>query len=154
MALGGQLVPWCFRDVPGISSGTGGVVWSEPQAGRYPGSSLLVPSAAHPHTHRAISGGVCVFPLSLLVTEILMPSRVTHEATVRPSPQVLFRVETGQLIAVLCLTVEPQPHVVDQVFRFYHPELTFLKKAIRLPPWHTLPGKPHTAPWRPSCRFS
>ncbi|GAB1289304.1 Nephrocystin-4 [Apodemus speciosus] len=56
--------------------------------------------------------------------------------------RVLFRVETGQLIAVLCLTVEPQPHVVDQVFRFYHPELTFLKKAIRLPPWHTLPGAP------------
>lgn len=42
---------------------------------------------------------------------------------------------------MLCLTVETQPHVVDQVFRFYHPELTFLKKAIRLPPWHTLPGR-------------
>ncbi|XP_021056887.1 nephrocystin-4 [Mus pahari] len=56
--------------------------------------------------------------------------------------KVLFRVETGRLIAVLCLTVEPQPHVVDQIFRFYHPELTFLKKAIRLPPWHTLPGAP------------
>ncbi|XP_052574700.1 nephrocystin-4 isoform X2 [Peromyscus californicus insignis] len=56
--------------------------------------------------------------------------------------KVLFRVESGRPIAVLCLTVEPQPHVVDQVFRFYHPELTFLKKAIRLPPWHTLPGAP------------
>ncbi|XP_075803016.1 nephrocystin-4 [Microtus pennsylvanicus] len=56
--------------------------------------------------------------------------------------KVLFRAETGRPIAVLCLTVEPQPHVVDQVFRFYHPELTFLKKAIRLPPWHTLPGAP------------
>lgn len=56
--------------------------------------------------------------------------------------KVLFRAESGRLIAVLCLTVEPQPHVVDQVFRFYHPELTFLKKAIRLPPWHTLPGAP------------
>ncbi|KAJ1074803.1 hypothetical protein K5549_017977, partial [Capra hircus] len=42
----------------------------------------------------------------------------------------------------LCLTAELQPHVVDQVFRFYHPELTFLKKAIRLPPWHVLPGAP------------
>ncbi|XP_047581739.1 nephrocystin-4 [Lutra lutra] len=48
----------------------------------------------------------------------------------------------GKPLAVLCLTVETQPHVVDQVFRFYHPELTFLKKAIRLPPWHTLPGAP------------
>ncbi|XP_075849533.1 nephrocystin-4 [Microcebus murinus] len=54
--------------------------------------------------------------------------------------KVLFRAGGGKPIAVLCLTVEPQPHVVDQVFRFYHPELTFLKKAIRLPPWHTLPG--------------
>ncbi|XP_006743177.1 nephrocystin-4-like [Leptonychotes weddellii] len=56
--------------------------------------------------------------------------------------QVLFRGSGGKPIAVLCLTVETQPHVVDQVFRFYHPELTFLKKAIRLPPWHTLPGAP------------
>lgn len=86
--------------------------------------------------------------------EILVLSRGTHEATMCPCPQVLFRVETGQPIAVLCLTVEPQPHVVDQVFRFYHPELTFLKKAIRLPPWHTLPGKSHTALWLPSGRFS
>nr|KAF6506895.1 nephrocystin 4 [Rousettus aegyptiacus] len=56
--------------------------------------------------------------------------------------KVLFRASGGQPIAVLRLTVEPQPPVVDQVFRFYHPELTFLKKAIRLPPWHTLPGAP------------
>ncbi|XP_005404169.1 PREDICTED: nephrocystin-4 isoform X3 [Chinchilla lanigera] len=56
--------------------------------------------------------------------------------------KVLFGVAGGRPLAVLCLTVEPQPHVVDQVFRFYHPELTFLKKAIRLPPWHTLPGAP------------
>ncbi|XP_010626139.1 nephrocystin-4 isoform X3 [Fukomys damarensis] len=56
--------------------------------------------------------------------------------------KVLFRASGGKPLAVLCLTVEPQPHVVDQVFRFYHPELTFLKKAIRLPPWHMLPGAP------------
>ncbi|XP_063487985.1 nephrocystin-4 isoform X10 [Symphalangus syndactylus] len=56
--------------------------------------------------------------------------------------KVLFRASGGKPIAVLCLTVELQPHVVDQVFRFYHPELSFLKKAIRLPPWHTLPGAP------------
>ncbi|KAB0341787.1 hypothetical protein FD754_018713 [Muntiacus muntjak] len=56
--------------------------------------------------------------------------------------KVLFRAGSGKPLAVLCLTVELQPHVVDQVFRFYHPELTFLKKAIRLPPWHTLPGAP------------
>lgn len=56
--------------------------------------------------------------------------------------KVLFRAGSGKPLAVLCLTAELQPHVVDQVFRFYHPELTFLKKAIRLPPWHMLPGAP------------
>uniref|UniRef100_A0A8C7E313 Nephrocystin 4 n=1 Tax=Naja naja TaxID=35670 RepID=A0A8C7E313_NAJNA len=45
-----------------------------------------------------------------------------------------------------CLNVETQPHTVDQTFRFYHPELTFLKKSIRLPPWHTLPGAPVGVP--------
>ncbi|XP_048375433.1 nephrocystin-4 isoform X2 [Sphaerodactylus townsendi] len=49
-------------------------------------------------------------------------------------------------IAVLSVNVEFQPHVVDQTFRFYHPELTFLKKSIRLPPWHTLPGAPAGVP--------
>ncbi|XP_055981373.1 nephrocystin-4 [Sorex fumeus] len=48
----------------------------------------------------------------------------------------------GKPLAVLCLTVMPLPHMVDQIFRFYQPECTFLKKAIRLPPWHTLPGMP------------
>ncbi|XP_051493523.1 nephrocystin-4 isoform X2 [Apus apus] len=54
--------------------------------------------------------------------------------------QVSFQVSGGKPIALLLVKVEPQPHVVDQTFRFYHPELTFLKKTIRLPPWHTLPG--------------
>ncbi|KAM7100294.1 nephrocystin-4 isoform 3-T5 [Molossus nigricans] len=56
--------------------------------------------------------------------------------------KVVFRAGSGKPLAVLRLTVQPQPHEVHQVFRFYHPELTFLKKAIRLPPWHTLPGAP------------
>ncbi|XP_046280491.1 nephrocystin-4 isoform X1 [Marmota monax] len=63
-------------------------------------------------------------------------------ATFTKHAKVLFRASSGKLLAMLQLTVEPQPHVVDQIFRFYHPELTFLKKAIRLPPWHTLPGAP------------
>ncbi|KAL2296508.1 hypothetical protein Nmel_015827 [Mimus melanotis] len=54
----------------------------------------------------------------------------------------LIQVSGGKPIALLRVKVEPQPHVVDQTFRFYHPELTFLKKTIRLPPWHTLPGTP------------
>ncbi|XP_035200703.1 nephrocystin-4 [Oxyura jamaicensis] len=60
--------------------------------------------------------------------------------------QVAFRVSGGKPIALLRVKVEPRPHVVDQTFRFYHPELTFLKKAIRLPPWHTLPGAPAGMP--------
>ncbi|NXA77410.1 NPHP4 protein, partial [Thryothorus ludovicianus] len=60
--------------------------------------------------------------------------------------QVSFQVSRGKPIALLRVKVEPQPHVVDQTFRFYHPELTFLKKTIRLPPWHTLPGTPVGVP--------
>ncbi|KAG8568686.1 hypothetical protein GDO81_014109 [Engystomops pustulosus] len=56
--------------------------------------------------------------------------------------KVSFKASDGRPIAILQVSVEPQPHVVDQTFRFYHPELTFLKKSIRLPPWYTLPGAP------------
>ncbi|CAG01756.1 unnamed protein product, partial [Tetraodon nigroviridis] len=53
--------------------------------------------------------------------------------------QVTFKAEDSELMAVLRVNVEPTPHVVDQTFRLYHPELCFLKKAIRLPPWHDPP---------------
>uniref|UniRef100_A0A8C9EYL3 Nephrocystin 4 n=1 Tax=Pavo cristatus TaxID=9049 RepID=A0A8C9EYL3_PAVCR len=66
-------------------------------------------------------------------------------AQMRPI-QVAFRVSGGKPIALLQVKVEPRPHVVDQTFRFFHPELTFLKKAIRLPPWQTLPGAPVRMP--------
>uniref|UniRef100_A0A8C5QD86 Nephrocystin 4 n=1 Tax=Leptobrachium leishanense TaxID=445787 RepID=A0A8C5QD86_9ANUR len=56
--------------------------------------------------------------------------------------KVSFKTSDGRLMAILQVNVGPQPHVVDQTFRFYHPELTFLKKSIRLPPWYTLPGAP------------
>uniref|UniRef100_A0A8C4E689 Nephrocystin-4 n=1 Tax=Dicentrarchus labrax TaxID=13489 RepID=A0A8C4E689_DICLA len=49
---------------------------------------------------------------------------------------VTFRAEDGKPVAICQVNVEPTPHVVDQTFRLYHPELCFLKKAIRLPPWH------------------
>lgn len=54
--------------------------------------------------------------------------------------QVTFKAEDGELMAVLRVNVEPTPHVIDQTFRLYHPELCFLKKAIRLPPWHDPTG--------------
>ncbi|KAI7797383.1 putative nephrocystin-4 [Triplophysa rosa] len=49
------------------------------------------------------------------------------------SIKVHFRGEDGKPLAICQVNVEPTPHVVDQTFRFYQPELTFLKKAIRLP---------------------
>ncbi|XP_058017326.1 nephrocystin-4 isoform X1 [Ahaetulla prasina] len=60
--------------------------------------------------------------------------------------KVSFTVGNGKPLAILSVSVETQPHAVDQTFRFYHPELTFLKKSIRLPPWHTLPGAPVGVP--------
>uniref|UniRef100_A0A2C9JNP9 NPHP4 Ig-like domain-containing protein n=1 Tax=Biomphalaria glabrata TaxID=6526 RepID=A0A2C9JNP9_BIOGL len=56
--------------------------------------------------------------------------------------EVTFRSEEGKAVAILIVRIEPQPHVVDQTFRFHHPENSFLKKSIRLPPYQTLPGVP------------
>uniref|UniRef100_K7F997 Nephrocystin 4 n=1 Tax=Pelodiscus sinensis TaxID=13735 RepID=K7F997_PELSI len=60
--------------------------------------------------------------------------------------KVSFKANGHKPIAILSVSVESQPPVVDQTFRFYHPELTFLKKSIRLPPWYTLPGAPAGMP--------
>ncbi|KAK1159555.1 nephrocystin-4 isoform X1 [Acipenser oxyrinchus oxyrinchus] len=60
--------------------------------------------------------------------------------------RVSFRAEDGKPLAMCQVNVEPTPHVIDQTFRFYHPELTFLKKSIRLPLWHILPGTPVGVP--------
>ncbi|XP_028849286.1 nephrocystin-4 isoform X2 [Denticeps clupeoides] len=56
--------------------------------------------------------------------------------------KVTFKAQDGKPLAICQVNVEPAPHVIDQTFRFYHPELTFLKKAIRLPPWDPVPGVP------------
>ncbi|XP_053281847.1 nephrocystin-4 [Pleuronectes platessa] len=50
--------------------------------------------------------------------------------------KVTFKANDGKPMAICQVNVEPTPHVVNQTFRLYHPELCFLKKAIRLPPWH------------------
>ena len=60
--------------------------------------------------------------------------------TVDVSPQVSFKADDGKPMAICQVNVEPTPHVVNQTFRLYHPELCFLKKAIRLPPWHDPTG--------------
>ncbi|XP_072564696.1 nephrocystin-4-like, partial [Paramormyrops kingsleyae] len=57
--------------------------------------------------------------------------------------QVVFRAEDGKPLAICEVNVERTPHVIDQTFRFYHPELTVLKKAVRLPPWDSIAGGPH-----------
>ncbi|XP_072334584.1 nephrocystin-4 isoform X3 [Scyliorhinus torazame] len=54
--------------------------------------------------------------------------------------EVSFKIENQKPIAILQVNVEDQPYVIDQTFRFYHPELTFLKKSIRLPPLEALSG--------------
>ncbi|XP_072022580.1 nephrocystin-4-like [Amphiura filiformis] len=56
--------------------------------------------------------------------------------------KVQFKTQDSKPIAILSLNIEPQPHVIDQTFRFHHPEQSFLKKSVRLPPFHSLPGTP------------
>ncbi|WAR15228.1 NPHP4-like protein, partial [Mya arenaria] len=58
------------------------------------------------------------------------------------SLKVFFKNEDEKPLAILLLKVEPQPHIIDQTFRFHSPEQTFLKKSIRLPPLEGLPGAP------------
>lgn len=49
-------------------------------------------------------------------------------------------VADNKLISILALKVEPEPHVIDQTFRFHQPEQSFLKKSIRLPPFQNMVG--------------
>ena len=55
--------------------------------------------------------------------------------------KVFFRTQESKPISILSVNVEPQPHIIDQTFRFHHPEQTFFKKCIRLPLMHTMAGK-------------
>ncbi|XP_055079137.1 nephrocystin-4-like [Periophthalmus magnuspinnatus] len=57
-----------------------------------------------------------------------------HMASYR-TIKVTFSTEDGKPLSILQVNVQPTPHVVDQTFRLYHPEQSFLKKAVRLPPW-------------------
>ena len=48
--------------------------------------------------------------------------------------QVYFQdSKSKDILSVMKLTVEPQQQRVDQVFHFYHPEGTFMKKALQVP---------------------
>ncbi|XP_078696197.1 nephrocystin-4-like isoform X1 [Branchiostoma floridae x Branchiostoma belcheri] len=85
-------------------------------------------------------------------SDTMMPSQTTQLMTgFRPTMhhsrniKVYFRAADHRPVSILTVNVSPQPHVVDQTFRFYHPEQSFLKKAIRLPPYHQLQGAVVTA---------
>lgn len=43
-----------------------------------------------------------------------------------------------ELVGIIEIHVEPQPQRVDQIFHFYHPERTFLKKVIDVDTEHPL----------------
>ncbi|XP_076022240.1 nephrocystin-4 [Genypterus blacodes] len=85
---------------------------------------------------------LCDHTMALQGPSVLPTGRISQVAKKNPSNvvvaktiKVTFKADDGKPIAILQVNVEPTPHVVDQAFRLYHPELCFLKKAIRLPPW-------------------
>uniref|UniRef100_UPI003AAF1E02 nephrocystin-4 n=1 Tax=Centroberyx gerrardi TaxID=166262 RepID=UPI003AAF1E02 len=78
------------------------------------------------------------------------PSNIVLAKTIK----VTLKAEDGKPMAICQVSVEPTPHVVDQAFRLYHPELCFLKKAIRLPPWHDPTVRDPDAGTRISVRCS
>ena len=53
-----------------------------------------------------------------------------------------FLDKTRRPVAILNLTVRPQPLLVDQTFRFWCAENQFMKKTIRLPARKQAPGSP------------
>ncbi|XP_014785459.1 nephrocystin-4 isoform X1 [Octopus bimaculoides] len=67
--------------------------------------------------------------------------------------QIQFRASSGGIIAILYVKLMFQPHVIDQTFRFYQPEQSFMKKSIHLPSYHTLPGVPVDATGQPQQVF-
>uniref|UniRef100_A0AAV2M0Z1 Protein kinase domain-containing protein n=1 Tax=Knipowitschia caucasica TaxID=637954 RepID=A0AAV2M0Z1_KNICA len=54
--------------------------------------------------------------------------------------KVTFSTEDSKPLSILQLNIQVTPPIVDQSFRLYHPEQSFLKKAIRLPTWDPPPG--------------
>ncbi|XP_060072495.1 nephrocystin-4-like isoform X2 [Ylistrum balloti] len=70
------------------------------------------------------------------------PTQTMNEKDIK----VFFKSEDGKPVSILHVKVEPQPHIIDQTFRFYHPEQSFLKKSIRMPPFQSLPGAPIGGP--------
>lgn len=70
---------------------------------------------------------------------ILQPIKASsNHGIIKPKVvKAYLRTSAGKALSVLQVNIEPLPHVIDQTFRFYNPESTFLKKCIRLPPFST-----------------
>lgn len=71
----------------------------------------------------------------------LAPRKKVDDSMQSRTAKLFFRSTTDdQPVSILLANILPQPHMVDQTFRFYHPEQSFMKKSIRMQPLHTLPG--------------
>ncbi|KAJ8016670.1 hypothetical protein DPEC_G00009660 [Dallia pectoralis] len=68
---------------------------------------------------------------------LIASGRSIHAANIvrAKTIKVTFRAEDGKPLAICQVNIEPMTHAINQTFRFYQPELSFLKKALRLPPW-------------------
>nr|AKN21706.1 NPHP4 [Schmidtea mediterranea] len=67
------------------------------------------------------------------------PVRTPHKlASVDLEYQIVFRTAEDKLLSILRVKVVPQPPIIDQTFRFFHPEQSFLRRHIRMPPLHMI----------------
>lgn len=87
-----------------------------------------------------VSGHVLLSQDSKNSTSLHLAHQQLSNTVMAKSIKVFFRALDHQPLAICQVRVEPTPHVVEQTFRFYQPELSFFKKAIRLPPAE--PGTP------------
>ncbi|XP_053092001.1 nephrocystin-4 isoform X1 [Pangasianodon hypophthalmus] len=87
-----------------------------------------------------VSGHVLLSQDSKTSNSLHFAHHQQYNTVMAKSIKVFFRAADSQPLAICQVRVEPTPHIVDQTFRFYQPELSFFKKAIRLPPAE--PGKP------------
>ncbi|XP_061625296.1 nephrocystin-4 isoform X3 [Phyllopteryx taeniolatus] len=109
-----------------------------------PGPKVYLRPKESVHIPLKYQSFVCDHNMTTQGPSVLPPSKSSNVAkkilsniAAAKTIKVSFKAENGDPIAICQAIVEPSPHIVDQTFRLYHLELSFLKKAIRLPPWHT-----------------
>ncbi|CAH8481011.1 unnamed protein product [Schistosoma turkestanicum] len=62
------------------------------------------------------------------------PSNKNNLTEMKRVIQVIFKSTTyGKIISQLLIHIHIQPPIIDHSFRFFHPELSFMKKILRLP---------------------